>query len=304
MEYIYEESDLLNRPFECFYYDTQSNKFPVSPHWHYYMEIIYMQEGSAQMHTQAQEDECVHTLNAGDMIIFSPKLVHAIYSADGKPLKYAVIKLDISRMNLTSSYSPKLRSIFKCAEKSGMDICFSKERAEKMNAEEIFRRCIFEMDTRQYGFELVIRTELYKLLINIVRSWQQDGFIIGSEVFDEDSHYDIYSITEYIDRNMSKGIKVSDVALACNMSYSYFAKRFLAVYGKTCKEYIEDMRLYKAEEFLIFTDFDINYISRETGFSDCSHLIKSFKQRRGVTPKKFREKKRMQAKNARKKEVL
>ena len=60
------------------------------------------------------------------------------------------------------------------------------------------------------------------------------------------------------------------------MSYSYFAKKFLAVYGKTCKGYIEEMRIIKAEEFLIFTDFDLERISRETGFSDPPHLIKSF----------------------------
>ena len=56
----------------------------------------------------------------------------------------------------------------------------------------------------------------------------------------------------------------------------------------SCKEYIEQMRIFKAEEFLLFTDYDLNYISQETGFSDCSHMIKSFKAIRGVTPKQFR----------------
>ena len=72
------------------------------------------------------------------------------------------------------------------------------------------------------------------------------------------------------------------------MSYSYFAKKFLSVYGKTCKEYIEELRLYKVEEFLMFTDFDMNYIAQETGFTDCSHMIKSFKKGREITPKQFR----------------
>ncbi|MGN1090834.1 MAG: helix-turn-helix domain-containing protein [Huintestinicola sp.] len=49
--------------------------------------------------------------------------------------------------------------------------------------------------------------------------------------------------------------------------------------------------MFKAEELLLFTDYDLNYISQETGFSDCSHLIKSFKKYRGITPKQFRMKK-------------
>ena len=48
------------------------------------------------------------------------------------------------------------------------------------------------------------------------------------------------------------------------------------------------MRIIKAEEFLVFTDFDLQKISRETGFSDCSHMIKSFKKLRGITPKQYR----------------
>ena len=112
---------------------------------------------------------------------------------------------------------------------------------------------------------------------------------MDSEAFAEDSRYDIYNITEYIDSSMALNPKVSEIAEKCGMSYSYFAKKFLAVYGKTCKEYIEDMRIYKAEEFLIFTDFDLTYISQETGFSDCSHMIKSFKKHHGTTPKQFRD---------------
>ena len=81
----------------------------------------------------------------------------------------------------------------------------------------------------------------------------------------------------------------SNIAKECGMSYSYFAKKFSSVYGKTCKEYIEEMRFIKVEDFLLFTDFDLNYISQETGFSDCSHMIKCFKRHKGITPKKFRQ---------------
>lgn len=81
---------------------------------------------------------------------------------------------------------------------------------------------------------------------------------------------------------------MTDIAKKCGLSYSCFAKKFREQYGMSCKQYIERMRLYKAEDFLLFTEFDLNYISQETGFSDCSHLIKCFKKYKGVTPKKFR----------------
>lgn len=51
-----------------------------------------------------------------------------------------------------------------------------------------------------------------------------------------------------------------------------------------CKEYIERMKLFKAEEYLLFTDFDLFTISKKTGFSDQSHFIRCFKKFRGMPP--------------------
>lgn len=286
MYFLYEEGDVLNRPVECFYFDTDSRFFPIRPHWHFYMELIYMMEGSAEMTCGSEK----YTASKGDMVLFHPKAVHSISSPDGRFARYAVIKLDISRMSLTTSYAPKLRSIFRSAEKKGMNIYFPASEAAGFDAERVFLNCVSEMHRQSYGFDLMIRTDLYGLLLGIIRCWQSHGFSVDSEAYTEDSRYDIYNITEYIDEKLSEGVQVSDVAARCGMSYSYFAKKFLSVYGKTCKEYIEEMRIIKAEEFLVFTDFDLNRISQETGFSDCSHLIKSFKKLRGTTPKQFRMK--------------
>lgn len=282
---LFEKGDLLNTPIECFYYDSLKDIFPVKPHWHYYMEIIYMLSGNAEMN----KDNEVYYISKGEMILFHPQAVHSIFSADGKPLQYAVFKLDVSRINTSVNYSPKLRSIFSYANLNNMPIYFNCEQNEQIGTEKIFKRCINEMISKRYGFDLVTRSEIYRLLIGIIRCWQESGFIIGSEAFDEDRRRDIYNITEYIDENLNSSLKVTDIAHICKMSYSYFAKKFPVVYGKSCKEYIEDMRIQKAAEFLVFTDFDLTYISQETGFSDCSHLIKSFKRIFEITPKQYRK---------------
>lgn len=284
MYFLYEDGDVLNRPVECFYFDTTSRYFPVRAHWHFYLELVLMLSGSVVMSSGSEK----FTLHEGEMVLFHPKAVHSMTGTVGGSARYAVVKLDINRMNLTTSYSPKLRSIFRSAEKKGMCTTFDAACAEAMGARELFARCIDEMQRQEYGFDLVIRTELYRLLIGILRYWQSQGFSVDSEAYSEDQRYDIYNITEFIDQRLAQGIQVAEVAERCGMSYSYFAKKFLAVYGKTCKGYIEEMRIIKAEEFLIFTDFDLERISRETGFSDPSHLIKSFRKLRGMTPKQFR----------------
>ena len=82
---------------------------------------------------------------------------------------------------------------------------------------------------------------------------------------------------------------MEEIAQQMNMSYSYFASKFKEYYGQTCKQMIQNVRLQKAEDLLRFTEFDLSYISQETGFSDCSHLIWMFKGKYGITPKQFRK---------------
>lgn len=284
MHYLFETADMLNTPIECFYYNPTKQAFPIKLHWHYFMEIIYILEGAAEMRTDGKN----HLLGEGDMILFHPKAVHGIYAADGNPLRYAVMKFDINRLSITSSYTPKLRSIFRSAEKRGMGVVFPAAFTENERIEQLFTDCISEMQLGGYGSDIIVRTRIYELLIKLLRRWQSQGFAVDSEVFAEDTRYDIYNITEFIDEALCDSVSVNEIARRCSMSYSYFAKMFLAVYGCSCKTYIEQQRLYRVEELLLYTDFDLSYIAQETGYSDCSHMIKSFKRSKGITPKQYR----------------
>ncbi len=288
MSGLFEKSDSLNTPIECFVFDAGQNIFPVKPHWHYFAEFIYMLDGRAEMRC----GDCSYILNKGETIIFHPSAVHSIYPADSGLPVFAVLKFDINRFNLTPAYAPKLRDIFKYAEKNGMKILFNREVSEKIECGRIWTACLSEFNNYKYGRDLVLQANIYELLMNIIRLWLADGMIIDSRLIPRAEDYVIENITEYIDLFLSENLRAADIAEQCGLSYSCFAKKFREQYGMSCKQYIERMRLYKAEEFLVFTDFDLNYISQETGFSDCSHLIKSFKKYKGITPKQFRTSRR------------
>lgn len=284
MIYLFEESDSLEDPIECFVFDASRETFPVRPHWHYFAEILYMLEGTAEV----RAGEETYVLGEDELFLFHPSVVHAICSADGGAPKYATLKFDISRLSLTPAYAPKLRSIFRYARQAGGRLRFDAEAVREMDGGRVFLDCISEVNGRRYGYDLVLQAHLYRLLMGIVRCWLADGMTVDSRRVPTEESYGVEEITEYIDLSLGEALRVEKIAAVCGMSYSGFAKKFRGLYGMSCKEYIERMRIYKAEEFLMFTDHDLNYISQETGFSDCSHLIKSFKKYRGVTPKQFR----------------
>lgn len=285
MQHLFEYSDTLNSPYEAFLYDTATMKFPIRPHWHYFMEIIYMIKGTGLITCEGND----YIVEAGDMILFHPEAVHAIYSADDKPLTYEVLKFDLNRLYTENSYAPRLRIILENANKNGkVPICFKEKEIRHIYAAELFKECRRELTYRDYGYDIIIHNRICYLLVKLIRIWRQQGFntdVAATHSLEVDS---IHAITTYIDAHAGESIKVEELAEMCNMSYSYFAKNFKQYYGRSCKEYIEFIRISKAEDMLLFTDFDLSYISQETGFSDSSHLIKIFRKWKGITPKQFK----------------
>ncbi len=284
MYQLFEKGDILNTPIECFEFHAGQNAFPVRPHWHYFLELLLMVDGEALIRSEDQE----YVLHPGEMALFHPKELHEISGHGDKPPVFLGIKLNVSSLTMESKYIPKLRGILQSGHRHHMRTHFSKEFVERNQFEFLFRDCIREVNSGRYGYDLLLKSSLYRILITILRSWQDDGFVVENETFSSDDDIDIYTITEYIDKNIGNRIKVSDIAAKVNMSYSCFSRKFIDVYGKSCKEYMDDMRLIMVEDYLRFTDFDLTSIALETGYTDCSHMIKCFKDAKGITPKQYR----------------
>lgn len=288
MSSLFEKQDSLNSPIETFIFDTHKREFPVKQHWHYFAEMLYIIEGKASVNCDGRN----YIVSEGELIIFYPSAVHSIFSADDKRVVFAGIKFDPVKFPNTSSYAPSVTSIFKYARSKDVQIHFSADQADTIHCREIFTDCVRETKQYFYGRDIMLRAQIYRLIFGIVRRWIDSGLDINSCPVSSADIYGIENIAEYIDGRLEENIRVSDIAEKCHMSYSGFAAKFREQYGMSCKEYIERMRIFKAEEYLLFTDHDLTFISQRTGFSDCSHFIRSFRKYRGLTPKQFRLKRK------------
>ncbi len=284
MSSLFERQDSLNSPIETFIFDTEKRDFPVKQHWHYFAEFIYILKGRAEVTCDGR----AYTVSEGELIIFYPSSVHSIFSADGSPVLFAGIKFDSAKFQNISSYVPSVTAILRYARTKDMQIHFNAEQAGTLHSREIFSDCIRETEQCLYGRDIMLRSQIYRLILGIVRQWISLGLDINSCPMSSTEIYGIENIAEYIDRRLEENIRVADIAEKCHMSYSGFTAKFREQYGMNCKEYIERMRIFKAEEYLLFTDHSLMYISQQTGFSDCSHFIRCFKKHIGLTPKQFR----------------
>lgn len=285
MQYLFEYGDMLNAPYEAFVLDTSKGGTSINSHWHYYTEIVYLLEGSIMVESDSES----HVLYEGDLVLFYPKSIHSIYSISPKPATYVVLKFDINVLSISNSYTPRFASILQSARsQKQMNILFRALELTQLNARELMLSCVKEMAEQDYGYDIKLHSLLCDLMVYLIRYWRKQGFQTNFTPVSSSDEQNINNITEYIDAHSDEPLLVEDLAKQCHMSYSYFAKNFRMLYGKSCKEYIEFVKVCKADGMLLFTDCTLNYISQETGFTDCSHFIKTYKKIKGITPKQRR----------------
>jgi len=72
-----------------------------------------------------------------------------------------------------------------------------------------------------------------------------------------------------------------------HISYTYFRKLFLEIYGHPPMEYLHRLRLKKAKEMLSGDYSSIEEIAKGVGYSSIYHFSKMFKKHYGASPTKY-----------------
>lgn len=99
----------------------------------------------------------------------------------------------------------------------------------------------------------------------------------------------LQKILHYINKNYTKDITLTSIAETFGFSTSYITKLFRNFLGKGTVDYINDLRLTAACEYLISSNFTIGEISNKIGFTNQYYFDRLFKRKYGVTPKEFRK---------------
>ena len=288
MDELFEYSDSLNAPFQTF----KGNWRTIKPHWHYFTEMVYLVKGV--LYTEVDNHQ--YTLNPGDMIIFHPKQIHSFLdfptkNADNQDdeLLFYGIKFDDMILSNTTPGSPKLPKLLANITKDNTPYNLITAEELKYNPVKLFfENCIWETNNKQFGYDIKVASTISLIITELMRIWLRRGLKLSSKsTFDQFSSKD-FSVLEYIDQHSAENISIEELANRCGMCYSNFAKQFKTQFGKTCKEYIEFVRICKADTLLLYTDKTLDYISQETGFTDASHFIRTYKKIRGITPKQRR----------------
>lgn len=99
------------------------------------------------------------------------------------------------------------------------------------------------------------------------------------------SRQKLRGITDYIQTNLARPIRVKDLAKKSGLSRAHFAEVFKNTTGASPHEYITRCRVLLAQDLLATGEHRISEVAEEAGFCDQSHLNRHFKKLLGYSPK-------------------
>lgn len=269
--------------FYCFYTSSVEGHLPILPHWHYYIEILYVTIGTGQLVLNGQ----TFTIKKGDVIYVLPQDVHAIYALDGVDFQYAVIKFDPVLLFDAPFDAFMLKNILPIVHPvPANQKLIPKAKVSKSTITNIeYTMTTFE--DKPYGYEFVVKSKLLLLFYDLIWSLREKGINLIEHPNESSDLTAIIPAFHYIHNNFAKPITAESVADHCHLSYSYFSRLFKKVSGITFTKYLNFTRVTEAERLLLEQQQSITDIGYTVGFSDTSYFIRQFKSFKKTTPKQF-----------------
>ena len=94
---------------------------------------------------------------------------------------------------------------------------------------------------------------------------------------------------DYVYGHYREKMYLDDIADTLGISASYLSRLFKKETGQALQDFINDVRVEKAANLLIYSDESLPRIAGYVGFPSQSYFGKVFRQRMQMTPKQYRE---------------
>lgn len=94
---------------------------------------------------------------------------------------------------------------------------------------------------------------------------------------------------DYVRKHYREKLYLDEIAAALGISPSYLSKLFKKESGQCLQDFINEERVYRAGNLLVYSDLSLPEIAVYVGFPNQSYFGKIFRQIKNMTPKTYRD---------------
>lgn len=266
------------------HYDYDHFTYPW--HFHSEYEIIYVKES----HGERFVADSVEHFSPGDVILLGSNLHHCMRSSDiyyrGNP------GLRVRGVVIQFAHDYMSHAIDKYADFTHVRLLLNSAKRGfyfPCSQNDDIIRCIEDLPL-QNGIHRIIGL---LLLLDKMATFKDKRFI-GSPHYSENTSVfpgsRIEKVLSYLNYHYTENLSLDDMASRFSMNTSAFCRYFKQNTGKSCIDYVQDLRIGYACKLLLGSSFDISQISIECGYNTICHFNKIFKRKTAMTPSEYRNK--------------
>ncbi|NLC67921.1 MAG: AraC family transcriptional regulator [Clostridiaceae bacterium] len=251
-------------------------------HWHKQLEFLFFVEGKAII---GCNDNLIEA-NKNDLVVINSNDLHYGRSLS-KNLSYFCIIIDIPLFQ--SSFFDAREAKYITPINQNL-ILFNNIVRGDNDVIECVNNLIKEYNEKLTGFELAIKSCICRLLVLLLRNHTNKIITAREYNLKTKTLERLSTVIKYIEQNYCEPISISQLAEMINLSTYHFCHVFKKAIGKTPIQYVNLLRINKAESLLKSTDLSITEIAFETGFSGANYFSRLYKKYKNVSPSSVREK--------------
>lgn len=274
------------KPFEIQNLDlTEWKQRPVKNN---FFELVLIQEGEGS--------QCInynfHTYSKGSIFLLPPLKCHSFTIE--KPTRFVFLKFTDSFFKNANAISIDRNEWFKEASYilsnyNQLPGDIIKNEVDRNYLENLIGMILQE--SRNYGEESVslVTSLMTSILEILIRNIKKSSYF---EIPRSSSDDRITKMLTYINENIDQTnlLKVENLADVFMMSPTYVSEFFKKQISMSLREYIIKAKLKLVEIRLLNSDFTLTQIADDLGFTDVSHLSKTFKRYTGISVREFKNK--------------
>ena len=107
--------------------------------------------------------------------------------------------------------------------------------------------------------------------------------------FSNEIHDSIMKAVTLAQQMIDQPLTAGEIARRVNMSSSYFSQCFKEIIGQTYTDYLREIRIERAKEYLRNSKKTIQWISEKVGYNDEKYFSRLFREHVGVLPSEYRK---------------
>lgn len=201
-------------------------------------------------------------INAGEAALFSENIAYIITNKGSEPFAHYTVNFSLSP---GSSF--------------GTDMVI-----RPINFSDFIKKCKMLIGFWRSGAptaRLRCMAVLYELIADVLENNLIDS--VGAEMY-----HMVLPAIHYIDENYQSEITIDRLAKLCAMSKTNFRRVFTDVCRTSPIQYLLEVRIRRAWEFLQQSTYTVSEIARLCGFKDVEYFCRTFKKRTGSTAGQIR----------------